>query len=294
MNTQKTKSKAILVILDGLNLETAEHAMGYLHALCKHTANNANQDESSINRIIPASFHHLTCELPSLSRPLYETLLTGSAPIQSGIVHNAVSRLSTEQSVFSLAKASGLSTGAAAYHWFSELYNRTPYNPFTDRRVNDPTLNIQHGIFYSADHYPDDHLFFDAHSIISDYAPDFMLVHPMNVDDAGHKFGGQTQQYRNAARMVDGILSLVIPQWIELGYQIMITSDHGMNADRSHGGNLPEETAVPLFLIGDAFNHRQAFTLQQTQIAGTLLRLLGVKSDKAVCDEMIRDLDSNS
>ncbi len=104
----------ILVLLDGLNHSVARDCMGHLQALC-----GAGRGQS----------YRLECELPSLSRPLYECILTGVPPIDSGILHNDVVRLSQEQSLFHYARAAGLSTAAAAYHWVSELYNRAPFDP---------------------------------------------------------------------------------------------------------------------------------------------------------------------
>lgn len=110
----------------------------------------------------------------------------------------------------------------------------------------------------------------------------------MNIDDTGHKFGFDSPQYRNAARHADIILSNYIPTWVEQGYQILITSDHGMNNDRSHGGTLPEECLVPLFVIGSQFSH-QPCNIEQTAICGTICHLLGANSlDKPVCDALLR------
>ncbi|WP_205588204.1 alkaline phosphatase family protein, partial [Pseudomonas aeruginosa] len=130
----------ILVLLDGLNHSVARDCMGHLQALC-----GAGRGQS----------YRLECELPSLSRPLYECILTGVPPIDSGILHNDVVRLSQEQSLFHYARAAGLSTAAAAYHWVSELYNRTPFDPARDRHTDDSALPIQRGHFYWNDHYPD-------------------------------------------------------------------------------------------------------------------------------------------
>ena len=96
------KNKVILVVLDGLAYETASTCMGYLHAL---TAQGI------------ARLYRLECELPSLSRPLYETILTGVTPVLSGISHNGITRNSTQQSLFHRARAAQLVTAAAAYHW---------------------------------------------------------------------------------------------------------------------------------------------------------------------------------
>ena len=218
--------KTILVLLDGLNYRVAHDAMGYLQAECA----------AGRGRL-----YLLESELPSLSRPLYECILTGVTPVESGVVHNHVSRLSHQQSVFHYARAAGLTTAAAAYHWFSELYNRTPFDAARDRHTDAPELPIQHGHFYYDDGYPDSHLFDDAESLRLRHQPDFLLVHPMNIDDAGHRFGLSSPQYRNAARRADGSLSRYLPEWLAAGYQVLVTADHGMNDDRSHGGVLPEE-----------------------------------------------------
>ncbi|TEW49275.1 alkaline phosphatase family protein [Psychromonas algicola] len=265
-------NKVILVVLDGLNLKVAQDCMGYLNGLIEHKM---------------ASQYSLYSELPSLSRPLYECILTGTSPVKSGIVHNHVTRNSHYESIFSLAKTQGKKTAAAAYHWVSELYNTSPYDAQRDRHTNNPELNIQHGVFYHWDHYPDQALFLDGEYLRKEYDPDFLLIHPMNVDDAGHKYGLDSAEYRNSARHVDIILSDFLPQWINLGYQILITSDHGMNNDKSHGGTLKEEREVPLYLIGDRFSH-QANAIKQTELCGMVCELLGLEHSKPFIKECLK------
>ncbi|PNG12300.1 alkaline phosphatase family protein [Stutzerimonas stutzeri] len=265
--------KAILVILDGLNYQVAEHALGHLQAYCMAGR---------------GALYRLECELPSLSRPLYECILTGVPPIESGIVHNDVVRLSTERSIFHYARDAGLSTAAAAYHWVSELYNRAPFHAARDRHSETPELPIQHGHFYFEDHYPDSHLFADAESLRLRHDPDFLLIHPMNIDDAGHKHGLDSSQYRNAARRADILLAEYLQRWLEAGYQVLVTADHGMNNDRSHNGLLPEEREVPLFVLGSAFSLDVAARPKQTELCGTLCELLGVPHDKPACRELLK------
>ena len=265
--------KAILVILDGLSYSVAEHAMGHLHAL------------SIAGR---GALYRTQCELPALSRPLYECILTGVPPIESGVVHNDVVRLSTERSVFHYAREAGLSTAAAAYHWVSELYNRAPFHAASDRHSETPDLPIQHGHFYYEDLYPDSHLFADAESLRLRHRPDFLLVHPMNIDDAGHKHGLDSSRYRNAARRADVLLAEYLQRWLDDDYQVLITADHGMNGDRSHNGLLPEEREVPLFVLGSAFSLDPAAQPKQTELCGTLCELLGVPHDKPACRELLK------
>ncbi|MEM5527852.1 alkaline phosphatase family protein [Gammaproteobacteria bacterium AS21] len=254
-------NKVILIILDGLEYSVGEQCMGFLQALREQQQ---------------ATLYKLQCELPSMSRPLYEAILTGVPPVVSGIVHNDIQRLSTEQSVFSLAAANGLTTAAAAYHWFSELYNQSPYSAKRDRMTQDPAKAIQYGCFYHENHYPDNHLYADANWLINQHKPDFLLVHPMNIDDAGHRSGWDSAKYRNTARHSDAALSEYLPDWLALGYQILVTSDHGMNNDQSHGGTLAQERMVPLYVLGQAFSHDSSARPKQLEICGTICQLLGI------------------
>ncbi|MNF44929.1 Type I phosphodiesterase / nucleotide pyrophosphatase [compost metagenome] len=263
----------ILVLLDGLNYEVARHALGHLQAYC-----GAER----------AALYKLECELPSLSRPLYECILTGVTPIDSGVVHNQVVRLSNQRSIFHYARDAGLCTAAAAYHWVSELYNRAPFEAARDRHTDDLVLPIQHGHFYYADHYPDSHLFADAESLRLRHSPNFLLVHPMNIDDAGHKHGLDSAQYRNSARAADVLLADYLQGWLDAGYQVLVTADHGMNSDRSHNGLLREEREVPLFVLGSAFSLNRDAQPKQTELCGTVCELLGVAHDKPVCRALLK------
>ena len=54
----------------------------------------------------------------------------------------------------------------------------------------------------------------DGEWLRSQYDPDFLLIHPMGVDDAGHQFGLDSRQYRNQARRMDSLLADLLPQWL--------------------------------------------------------------------------------
>ncbi|PCJ32935.1 MAG: nucleotide pyrophosphatase [Gammaproteobacteria bacterium] len=266
-------NKTILVVIDGLAYDTAEQCMGFLHGLKEQGT---------------ATFYKMQCELPSKSRPLYETILTGVVPVVSGIVHNNVVRNSNQQSVFSLARKAKLSTAAAAFHWFSELYNSSPYDAVRDRHTDDLDKLIQHGCFYHGDSYSDNYVYLDAECLRKKHNPDFLLIHPMDVDNAGHSSGADSSHYRNTVRNSDGELSKYLPAWIEAGYQVIITADHGMNNDKSHGGTLPEERNIPMFLIGDRFSHQQDCQPQQLEICGVICELLGIDNHgKAVTNNLL-------
>lgn len=249
----------ILLILDGLNADTAEKCMGYLQAACQS---------------YQGKYQRISCALPSLSRPLYECILTGVEPVHSGVVHNGVCRLSHHKSIFHHATENGLTTAAAAYHWVSELYNHAPYDAVRDRHTADLSLPIQYGHFYSVDDYPDSHVFIDAESLRLRHQPDFLLIHSMNIDDAGHQHGAESGAYRNAARHADGLLSQYLPQWLAENYCVVITADHGMNADHSHGGALPEEREVPFYCFG--IHPQDKLPSEQRDICPSIAQWLGL------------------
>jgi predicted AlkP superfamily pyrophosphatase or phosphodiesterase len=261
------KKKVIMITLDGCRYDTAIQQLGFLNHF--------------VEKKLASRFKVLS-ETPSNSRPLYEVLLTGVPTYENGIYTNYSVQRSKEKSIFSLAKEAGMTTAAAAYHWVSELYNRAPYSMFEDRIQHDETKNIQHGIFYSEDTYPDSHLFQDAHHLISTYQPDFMYVHSMNIDDEGHKYTGNSIQYRRAVNRIDTILGVYLPIWLDMGYQIIVTSDHGMDDFGNHGGTMPEHREVPLFIFSDGLTpHIGSQTVKQLQLAPLVCYFLGIeKGDK--------------
>jgi hypothetical protein len=193
-----------------------------------------------------------------------------------GVVANSVARLSTKPNLFRVARDAGKVTAAAAYYWFSELYNRAPYDRVNDREVDDESLPIQHGRFYTEDEYPDAELFAAAAMLVRRFAPDYMLIHPMGMDYAGETFGSDSAEYRNHAIRQDAILAPLLAEWLGLGYTVLVTGDHGINKDGAHGGPAPEQREVPFYLIcpnvaGEGDTKQIASHLQ---IAPTILKLL--------------------
>lgn len=255
-------NKLVTIMLDGLRYDTAMNEMGFLGHLVETKR---------------AALYQVKSEIPSLSRPLYEMLLTGVKPIESGIVSNQTVRLSHEESIFHLAKKHGLTNATASYYWVSELYKSAPFSPFTDRILEDEKCILQHGMFYFEDDYPDTHVFADAEYLMKKYDPNFLYVHSMNIDDIGHKYTADSKEYRLAAFKADQILANIIPIWLDRGYDIIVTSDHGMNADGNHGGLTDDVRHVPLFILSDKVvkeSHEEI--IQQSLIAPLMCRLLDI------------------
>jgi arylsulfatase A-like enzyme len=100
----------------------------------------------------------------------------------------------------------------------------------------------------------------------------------MGMDYTGETYGSDSSQYRNQAILQDTGLATLIQEWMQLGYNILVTGDHGINADKLHGGTTPDVREVPLFLIrpGLAGLGNTGEVLSMLQIAPTICRLLDV------------------
>ena len=256
-------SKTVLILSDALRYDAAVDYMGYLGHLV----------ESRL-----ASLYKIIGELPSLSRPMYETIHTGLPSREHGVIANYIVRQSEKPNVFQAVRDAGKVTAAAAYYWFSELYNCVPYDRINDREVDDDSLAIQHGRFYTEDEYPDLELFATAGMLVRRFSPDYLLLHPMGLDYYGETFGSDSKQYRSQVVKQDVLMAGLITEWMALGYNILVTGDHGISKDGIHGGPALEQREVPLFVIkpdqeglGDTGK-----TVSHLQIAPTILQMLDV------------------
>lgn len=250
--------KVIFVLIDGLGADAAP-CMAWLSAMTTAPSRGC----AGV----------MECELPPVSRPLYHCIFTGQTPVDSGIVHNTVWAMphNAPPSIFARATNAGLCTGAAAFWWVSELCNG-PWVPARDRITDNMHLPIQHGIFYTNEAYPDDMVFLDAESVRVRFAPHLLLLHSSGVDHAGHEAGGQSSAYRNAVRRVDVLLAQYAPQWLEAGYAVIVTSDHGMSADAQHNDTTPDVRRVPVWVLG----HEEPLPARQTEWHASIARILGI------------------
>ncbi len=226
--------RVILVLCDGLGDSAARLHMGYLEHLVEERAATRMTSRAAI---------------PTNSRPNYETLHTGVTPSVHGITSNLVVRRSERPNTFSLAAASGLRTAAVAYSWFSELYVRAPFDPATDMEVSDPAGPVHEGRFYFSDDQPDEDVFARGATLVTRHLPDYLLIHPMGCDNAGHENGGRSAEYAKVIERQDAILATAIPLWRVAGYTVLVTSDHGHRDDGGHGGTGEEVVSTPLYLI---------------------------------------------
>ncbi|MBL7162707.1 MAG: alkaline phosphatase family protein, partial [Anaerolineales bacterium] len=92
-------NKVVLVLSDALRYDVAVAQMGFLGHLVE---------------VKLASLYKVIGELPSMSRPMYETVHTGLPVIEHGVVSNQVVRRSKMPNIFQAAREAGKTTAAVA------------------------------------------------------------------------------------------------------------------------------------------------------------------------------------
>ncbi len=261
--TNSLLRKVILIIVDALRDDAAEKNLGFIEGL--------------VEREQAARFH-ARCVLPSTSRPCYEAIMTGTYPHENGITCNDIVRRSTMRSLFDVVHDAGGTSAAIGWYFFSELYCEAPYDPALHCEREAPGTLVAHGRFYQDGNFPDSHAICQAEYLRSRYAPDFMVLHLNYPDTAGHNAGSDSRDYATSILTIDAWISRYYRTWLDDGYTLFITGDHGTNARGYHGGADLELRAVPLYIVGSRiFAHgRFDLVLEQPEIASLVCGELGL------------------
>lgn len=266
----QTKPKIILVIIDGAGYGACVKECGYLEGLVERGE---------------AQRWKMQTALPTISAPLYETILTGLSPIEHGIACNEALRPSTHPNIFKSCVEAGLKTAAVAHSYFFTLHAGLPYDKLKHIEFSNDESPIQRGRFYSMEAYSKINICAPAEIdlcaqtllLIGQHEPDFLLFHTCSVDSIGHAYGGQSREYHRQIYQVDIALSRTVPHWLAQGYEVMVTADHGINDEGHHGGTEAIVREVPFYYI----SRQPALTdpeqvLDQCAIAPSVLKRLGV------------------
>ena len=247
--------KLAYILIDGLN-EFAARSMRF-----------------SEKMRVPSRGGFFQAAWPPMSKPAYVTLFTGMDPYIHGIDSNASRKTAPFNNLFRLAQNSGLTTAAASYYWFYELFNNYPFNLFSDRFCANKNWAIMNGIFYKNDSYPDAELFADAESLRKSCKPEFLLAHCMGADFAGHLYGGNSIEYLEAARNIDALLADWLPILLADGYHLVVTSDHGMDDNGRHEDDNAKCRNCAFWLLGEKWENLPLPT-RANEIMGLLASVL--------------------
>ncbi|HEY6476002.1 MAG TPA: alkaline phosphatase family protein [Polyangia bacterium] len=105
--------------------------------------------------------------------------------------------------------------------------------------------------------------------------PDFLVLHLVGLDHAGHRHGVKSAAYVDIARRTVGHIENVV-RLLPADTTVLLTSDHGATDSGGHGGASEAETTAPLFAFGPGIVAGAKLNINQIDLAPTLSCLLGL------------------
>jgi predicted AlkP superfamily pyrophosphatase or phosphodiesterase len=222
--------------------------------------------------------------LPSISASCYASIHTGVSPQEHGCTGNGnVFRLS-HPDVFSQVRQGGGVTGAVAHSFWSEFFNRHPFDYVRDVEYDEPeSETINHGRFHSMTGYghanqmtPSDvDLFATLTNLCLRFGLNYGMLHTCTLDSMGHRFFHDCQEMDHACAVMDEMLAPFIPKWRAAGYEVIVTADHGQDERGHHGGHGPLQQETALYYFGEGEGPAADTVIDQLQLAPTILSRLG-------------------
>ncbi|MET3794447.1 alkaline phosphatase family protein [Aquamicrobium terrae] len=222
--------------------------------------------------------------LPSTSACCYASIHTGTPPQIHGILSNE-NRFRVEQpDLFSEISKAGGKTGAVTHSYWSEFFNRYPFDLVEDMEYDEPGGPITHGRFHTMTGYngtnqmtPSDvDLFATLTMLTRRHGIDYGILHTCTLDSMGHRFGHDCTEMDHACYAMDGMLAAFLPKWREAGYEVIVTADHGQTDRGHHGGREDDQQDFALYYFGKGKGPDDTALLDQLQLAPTVLNLLGL------------------
>jgi len=264
------KSKLLLIILDGVPWRN----------WCRLFGNLEGWVESG-----EAQRWKMRACLPSMSGPCYASIHTGVTPQQHGILLNDQRKRVSFPDIFSQVNAAGGKSGAVTHSYWSEFFNRYPFDPVMDLEYDEPDGPIHHGRFHTMSGYNHDNqmtpsdvdLLGTLSMLVQRHGIDYGILHTCTLDSFGHRFGHDNVQMDNACATADAMLAAFLPSWIEAGYEVIVTADHGQTDRGHHGGHEDEQQEFALYYFGEGQGPDADSVLEQTQLAPTILSRLGAE-----------------
>ncbi|CAM5523707.1 putative AlkP superfamily pyrophosphatase or phosphodiesterase [Aquamicrobium terrae] len=263
------RSRLLLVILDGVPWRNWRRLFGNLEGW-------AQSGEARVWK--------MRSVLPSTSACCYASIHTGVSPQVHGIRSNE-ERFRVEQpDLFSEISRAGGRTGAVTHSYWSEFFNRFPFDPVRDLEYDEPGGPIAHGRFHTMTGYnarnqmtPSDVDLFATLTMLTErFSIDYGILHTCTLDSMGHRFGHDCIEMDHACYVMDGMLAAFLPRWLRNGYEVIVTADHGQTDRGHHGGREDAQQDVALYYFGPAKGPDEEALVDQLQLAPTVLSRLGV------------------
>ncbi|MGB5865400.1 MAG: alkaline phosphatase family protein [Sulfitobacter sp.] len=263
------QNKLLLIILDGVPYRNWRRLFGNLEGW-------VDSGDARVWKIRSV--------LPSISASCYASIHTGVAPAVHGCTGNGnVFRLAQPDVFSQIRKGRGV-TGAVAHSFWSELFNRHPFDYVRDIEYDEPDSDtINYGRFHTMTGYgtvnqmtPSDvDLFATLTNLCLRFGVNYGMLHTCTLDSMGHRFFHDGQEMDHACHVMDEMLAPFIPKWRAAGYEVIVTADHGQDARGHHGGRDPLQQDAALYYFGDAQGPDVDVVINQLQLAPTILTRLG-------------------
>jgi predicted AlkP superfamily pyrophosphatase or phosphodiesterase len=262
-------TKLLLIILDGVPYRNWRRLMGNLEGWVQSGE---------------ASVWKMRAVLPSTSACCYASIHTGVSPQVHGIRSNEDRFRVKQPDLFSEISKAGGKTGAVTHSYWSEFFNRYPFDLVEDMEYDEPGGPITHGRFHTMTGYnarnqmtPSDvDLFATLTMLTKRFSIDYGILHTCTLDSMGHRFGHDCHEMDHAVYAMDGMLAAFLPRWREAGYEVIVTADHGQTDRGHHGGHDEEMQDFALYYFGQGKGPKPDVLLDQLQLAPTILKRLGV------------------
>lgn len=261
--------KLLLIILDGVPWRNWGRLFGNLEGWVKE----GNAQKWKMRSV-----------LPSISASCYASIHTGVTPQEHGCTGNGnVFRLK-QPDIFSQVRRSNGVTGAVAHSFWSQMFNRHPFDFVRDIEYDEPSSKtINHGRFHSMTGYgaanqmtPSDvDLFATLTRLCLNHDLNYGMLHTCTLDSMGHRFQHDSHEMDHACFVMDEMLAPFIPKWRALGYEVIVTADHGQDHRGHHGGHDALQQEFALYYFGDAKGPPATTELDQLQLAPTILSRMG-------------------
>ena len=223
--------------------------------------------------------------LPSFSASCYASIHTGVSPQVHGCTGNGnVFRIS-QPDIFSEVRKAGGKTGAVTHSFWSEFFNRHPFDYVRDIEYDEPdSTSINHGRFYTMTGYSLANQMnpceVDLYALLTrmclNHGINYGILHSCTMDSMGHMYGHDTGKMDHACAVADEMLAPFIQKWRQAGYEIIVTADHGQTDRGHHGGHEELQQDFALYYFGAADGPDADTLLDQRALAPTILTRLGV------------------
>ena len=222
--------------------------------------------------------------LPSTSASCYASIHTGVPPQVHGVWGNyAVKKLDLPD-VFSELSKAGRRTGAVTHSFWSEFFQRAPFDTVRDIEYDEEAGPIHHGRFHTMAGYglinqmtPSDvDLFATLTRMTELHGIDYGILHTCTLDSMGHRFYHDCEEMDHACYVMDAMLAPFLQRWLDKGYEVIVTADHGQDERGHHGGTGELQQDAAFYYFGASEMPAKDVVLDQLALAPSILTRLGV------------------